>query len=685
MKLRFIAIVVLGFTLLAAAGCGKTGGWNYDKTISQPVSGTSSAKPITIGSLDRDEVAVAIPGGTFDKSTKVTVSNPDSAPTMPDEKMTPVGSPVEIKSGVTRLNRPIVVTVKIDEAQADDLRTGSIWGAYFNGKSWEPIKPRSFDAGRGTISFHSYHMSLFGTAKIDAEEQISQFVHSQAVGAVAQDNIDEILSRNIKDNVENILKDQLGMDDESTRFKIISSLINDDEYGDIVDKLRSGDAAGFNQDFQVFVGKKIAEEAGEGVLKDVLENISGDEGVGYLEAFSQAAGFIAEKDFQSAGEVIAQQIADNSTVAQLFKASAEIVQYNIDLWQEGEIEAAYQVYKNGSEDSDRVYDVDKGDFNGLYNQMKGLSVKIEGDYIRREQARRKLLSMRPMTDAEMDKVRTKAQKDLETLFKTRAKNDADVEKEAERMKKLVAKFKEAKLLEDGSFGYDADNDTLDDRLKKLYKLTQRILRDTKRSDWSTSPFTNEKTLSVNDMTALMQAWFSDNGKAKYAKMLAEKFGDKKKSARSEGATGEKKRAAKKGAGFTLVSTPPSYHTEGGLIDDIDIEVRGTQVFASANQPRKNLGSPGQSWVEIKGTYDPKTETIDATYKGGWDGHRGTGDQIQDWKIVFTGKTHHKVNIKFKDDRITFDGTVVTEITGGKFQPPKTSTPGSVAFWCRYTE
>ena len=39
----------------------------------------------------------------------------------------------------------------------------------------------------------------------------------------------------------------------------MSSLANDDEYKDLIEKFQEGDVTGFNETFNIFVGKKIAE------------------------------------------------------------------------------------------------------------------------------------------------------------------------------------------------------------------------------------------------------------------------------------------------------------------------------------------------------------------------------------------------------------------------------------------
>lgn len=655
-RVPFVLIAI--FIAAASTGCKTTTTWNYKQTIAKPIIAKSSNRPIVLGSLAKNKVTVSIKGKTFDAPTKVTIQTPGTVPAVPAGKFEPIGSPVEISSAQRRENKPLKFTMKVDDKYLRELRTGEIWVAYHNGSAWELIKPSSVDIAAKTIAFQSYHMSLFGTAKISAEERVSKYTRSKAIGKMAQDNADEIIERNIKENLEIILKDHFGMDDETFRYKMISSLVNDDEYREIAGKLMAGDAKGFNQDMMVFFGKKIAEEVPKSTLKGMLETLSAKEGVGYTEAFSQALGFIAEKDFQSAGEVITEQLVKNTPVAQLFKGAGEIVQSNIEMWKDSEIEAAYQAYKNGADDGFWGYNVDKGNFDQVYNQMKGIAVRLEGEYVERELTRRASLSMREPTESELAKIRDQLFRDLKKQFDLRVKNDDRIAADTERMNQLISKFEEAKLLDDNSFGYDKDYDKMEDRLDRLFKLSEKILRDTKRKGWSMSAFTNEKTISVNDMVALMQAWYSTNGKDLYAQMLKDKFGG---GGSGPGIQGD----------FALTGGDPMYGANSGaqaimmtaLLKRAPLKIEKNRFSASDSQQFSATGNSkaqGNGWIKLSGTYDPETAMLSIEYEFGWDVIQNAyAEKDQKEKVVYAGNTKQKITPGDKSVFINYKGTITS--------------------------
>ena len=232
---------------------------------------------------------------------------------------------------------------------------------------------------------------------------------------MAQKKVDSVVNEMVKNSVEYILKKRLGLTDdtaeESVKFKIMSSLANDDEYKDIVDKFREGDITGVNETFNLFVGKKIAENLEDSMWKSSLEFLS-DSGTGLITAGSQAAGYAAEGQYLEAGRILGTQIAEEFMITKIVQAGVEIVQYNIDTWKDAEIEAAYKAYRDGSNNKFFGYNVDKGDFDSLYNQMRGISVRLESEAVEREIKRRAEYGLPPATEEDLEAVRNKVKADL---------------------------------------------------------------------------------------------------------------------------------------------------------------------------------------------------------------------------------------------------------------------------------
>jgi hypothetical protein len=496
-------------------------------TITEPVKATSDKQPVTLAD-SQNTISVKVPGSAFDKATQLILSNPGNTPSINSGEFTALGATVDISAGdATRLNQAATITFRVDKDKyAGDLKAGRIWIAYYNGKAWEYFPPASTDTATGTITFNTYHFSNFVDGKIEVEQQIKKFTHSQTVAKFAQKNVDKIVDKIMEQTVEHILKDQMGLDDEaaenSTKFKILSSLANDDEYRDLVNNFREDKAEEFYKTFTVFAGKKIAENVDKSTLQKSLKWLS-NKGAGWLEAGSQAAGYITEGQYKEAGKVIAQKLADESMIAKFFKSGAEIIQYNIKTWEDNEIEAAYKAYRDGADKKFFGYNVDPRDFNALWNQMRGLATRLQSEALERETKRRQEMGLPPLTAAEMDKVRAQASNALKDQFDKRIPQEAAMQKEEDRLKALIAVFKTSGLLEEGMFGYDAANFNTESRLEQLMHLVDKIVRDTGRKGWNTTVFTNDVEISANDMMALIKAWYSKNGQEEYAKLLKDKF------------------------------------------------------------------------------------------------------------------------------------------------------------------
>lgn len=514
--------------------------WEYDKLITNPIKATSNTKTVSLGDIQSQQVKVIVFGTSFDTETQLTAVTPQNVPEINSNEFLPIGVPVDISSGSSqRLNLPATIFMKIDtDKQADDLKKGNIWIAYYNGTEWDYFKPDNIDFDKGEIYFSTYHFCIFGWGKIDAEEQIEQYIHSKVVASTLQsDVIDEMVNTGVKNLVEDILRDKLGIDDESQVGKVMASLANDDEYRELLEKVNANDVEGFYQDFSIFVGKKIAENVDESVFSSALENLTDAE---LLTAASQAAGHLAEGQYLEAGKILGGQIADQFMVTKVAKGAIEVTQYNIDKWKDAEVEAAYQAFKNGASSKFWGYNVDAGKFDDLWNQMRGLAIKLQSDAVQNEIKRRGALSMREATDTELDALRSKVAKDLKTQFEKRVKEEAKIEQEEARLAKLVKAYQDNHLMTNLEFGYE-DIMSVEHRLDSLLKIRDRILRDTGRKGWNFSSVSNNIEVGIGDLLSLTKAWFSDTTGEKYAKELKSIFGidlnKKKSSASQKGAMG----------------------------------------------------------------------------------------------------------------------------------------------------
>jgi hypothetical protein len=291
----------------------------------------------------------------------------------------------------------------------------------------------------------------------------------------------------------------------------------------MVQQLQGGQVEDFVKTLNVFAGQKIVENVDESLLASSLEAISGDSGVEFTEAAAQAAAYLTEGQPRAAARILGEKIADQFLVTTLAKGGVELVQYQIDTWKDAEIEAAYQAYKNGASGYFWGYNVDPGQFEDLYNQMRGIAVRLEQEAVQREIQRREAQQMRPATAEELEAVRETVKGNLKHQFEQRVQQEQVLAQQEADIRTLIEQMQAAKLLEKHRFGFDPAYDTLETRLDKLFHLARKILRDTGRSNWTTGALTTDHELSAGELSNLMQVWYSE-GRDRYVEEVFKRYG-----------------------------------------------------------------------------------------------------------------------------------------------------------------
>ncbi|WP_054693746.1 hypothetical protein [Syntrophomonas palmitatica] len=539
-KHRLLALLLLFVFTFSLAGCGGGGdtAWEYPQVITTPLKATSAGEAVSLGNLDSNQVKIDIPGRTFDKATAVTVATPKKVPKVMGKEITPLGSPIEITSGSTegtRLNEPVTITMKLDkEAIKGKTDPGSFWVTYYNGENWDYIKPDKVDLNAGTLTFTTYHFSLFGYGEISVDERLKKWTQNEALVTWAHGAVNSKFDEAAGKVIDHILTDKLGIEDESMKMKVLGSLLKDGEWGDIRKNIQEAYANGtsvdqvtdLNEKINLLACKKIVDIVPKSKLSKALEGITDDFGAGTVKAASQAAGALAAGNKLEAVRIMGTHLSDQFIATTAIKIAASAVQLQIDWWRNSEVEAAYKVYKNGA--SSKIpfwgYNVEKGNFDELWEQMKGVSRQLCIEAIQAQEQVRREAGYPPLTDAEKDRIRALVKNDLEKQFKQRMKDDEEVAAEQEKLKELVDKYKEAKLLEVGMFGYDKQY-SMEQRLDLLTHLKDKILKDTGRKGLTNGAFSNKTNVSYADLVALTQAWYTKpDGWQKYAQMVKEKFG-----------------------------------------------------------------------------------------------------------------------------------------------------------------
>jgi hypothetical protein len=524
--------------MLTLSGCGWFGGgeekkvsgdtdWQFEKKIITPISATSTSQAdVNLGDLTANEVSIVVPKGSFDADTQISLTNPDSVPQYYGNEIQTLGAPIEISVGQpTRLNEPVEVTFKFDVAKLPaNYEKSRLRVMYFSGDKWEYIRPKNVDIEKGTMTFDTFHFSLFGGNHVNDDTKITEaWIHSKVLDDKLREQIND-KSDFVAEQIIDLTLKKMGIEDESLKGKVLGELLKEDGYKDIADAYNSGDMVDMNQKIALLAGKKIAENVDDSIFKEALGNLV--EGAEDVAAVSQAAGMIAGGDVQGAAKLIGETIADKFLITTAAKIGVEMVEYQIESWKNNEVEAAFRAYKDGANGVFYGYNVDPGDFDTIWNQMRGIRRQLEIEAIKKENEVRAESGMPPLTERQEEGVRTSVYNSYKRQFKERSELETQQKEDEQKYLSLIDAFKTANFFDStyGPTGLDKGFD-YEGKLDVLYHFAQKMMKDTGRFDLSTKMgLIMKDKIALDDIVQGARYYFSGpEGKAAYAKYLKDRF------------------------------------------------------------------------------------------------------------------------------------------------------------------
>jgi len=500
---------------------------SYKINIAQPIRATVTAEAdAKLGDLEKDKVSIVVAKGAFENAQEISVITPKDVPGADiDSKL--VNSPIEISAGEkpVRLNEKTTVSFKFDLA-ALPKGTGAhqMQVAYYSGDKWDYIKPISVDMEKGVMTFETYHFSWYAPKVSDETKITEKWIHSQSLDKVMRDGVNDASSQ-VTDQIIGMTLGKMGITDKETQQKVLEKVASAEKYKEIADLYKSGDTEGASQKIAILAGEKIAEIVPDSVWKGALEKVTG--GADDVAKVAQAAGLAAEGKYKDAAKIIGENIADKFLITTAGKIAVEAVNGQIDSWKNEEVDAAYTAYKNGANGRFWGYSVDKGDFNGVWDQMRGIRRQLEIEAIKKENDAREEAGMPTLTEREADLVRDRIKNAYQRQFAERDKKEEAIKKEEEKLTQIFDAYKKADMFSsslgpqglDKGFGYE-------EKLAVLNHFAQKIMQDTNRFEVSDKEgLIMETKISLSDIVAGARAYFSEpDGKKKYAEYIKDRFG-----------------------------------------------------------------------------------------------------------------------------------------------------------------
>jgi cell division protein FtsB len=475
----------------------------------------------TAGDLQQNGIQLDILEGTFDQKVKLSLKDPASVPGFDKNRAIQTGAPYEINidQESKRLNKPVIVTLKLTDREIKRLKNpGDLWIGYYNGKSWDYFQPLEVNTKGAFVKFETYHFSIFSKAEPTREERINDFAYKAAVNQWAGNDNGTLTRQATEQMVNQILSKNMGLNNKSLTRDIVEAIMKENDYTKLLVSYNDNKMDEFGQDLAVLAGKKIFEvvstESNAKILLGTVTEHSSKIGAGIKIGVA-----LAEGDLEKAAKELSLEIINTFPLTKTFQTAAELTERQVNRWRDQELEAAYQVYINGAESGVPFwgYQVEPGNFDEVWSQMRGLETKILDDAIKNYAAVNNI-DVSQLGKASLDQIRKQTKENLRQEFLKRKAQEAKIDALKEENIKLVKEFEDANLLSQGRFGY-TDNTSFDFRLERLMRIKEMILKDTK-SRLGFTGVDEGGIISAKTVAGLIQLWYSsDNGKRKYREEL----------------------------------------------------------------------------------------------------------------------------------------------------------------------
>ena len=454
-----------------------------DSTLTAQISGDSS-QDTTLGGRENDPGLVKIPSGAFDTETSVALSFPSELPAPIGEHWTGVGIPVqiELESPQTRADKPMEVIINFDPVGISE--PGEVFVGYYHEQNgWFYFQPDKVDLQQGTISFNTFHFSTFACFKANEAQRIEQFLEKSAVETYVNQTTQAQSQQQVEAMVRKIMQEGAGIQNNRVIEIVVKS---------VVEQMPGGGIAIALQEMNIDALTKATLET---TMSELGKVISSDDSVlreltnagSTVGAFSAAAGYFAEGDYEEALRVMSSEIADNlpviSNVKKIGERAVELSHEVVtNLWYNPEVEKAFQVYKNGASGGWFGYNVDPGDWAGLSAQMRGLFAKVQSDYVS-SYCNARGINPETLSPERREQIADMGMERLKVQFDQRIQRQEQIEAIKANQKALLEEFAEKQLLMRESVNpmYSGEED-LELLMSRLLNITQRILHDTGRSE-----------------------------------------------------------------------------------------------------------------------------------------------------------------------------------------------------------
>lgn len=455
--------------------------WKFDRTIEAPIEKEVSGNAVVLGDFETHGIEITIPEGAFSVPVTVTLSQPETEIKYNGSAMEPEGVPASfiISGEQLRSDLPMVVKVRVGKTQFQEMEeTGGFRGTHYDETmGWSYLTALEVNQDHGYVVFEAYHNFLFGTAKLTREERMEEYAKEKALDTWGMQQMGDEVENVTREMIREIMIQQFNTSNESEIAKIADAVMSEIDssaldYGKMALQLKNGDLSGLTESVAGKLGSTLADSMKSGTLETLF---------GQAGTAAAAAGHLWEGDYSGAGMKIAEAIAETSPVYRVAKVWVDVVDTRISNWRNDEVEKAYKIYINGSQS--RVpwgYNVEAGDFEDLYSQMRGVSRQLELEAVERYASARGISTSDISSDRRQEILRD-VKENLKQQFEARAKQEEELRKLEEDQREIIQQFEKWGLLQEGRSWYPYDT-PIENMLHRLHGQIERIMKEIGRYD-----------------------------------------------------------------------------------------------------------------------------------------------------------------------------------------------------------
>ncbi len=454
--------------------------WEYQPLIAEPIVMEAGEQDITLGNLQTHGISVEIPQQAFDQKTTVSLYHPSENPQINTNAIKPVGAPVrfEIQGQQHRTNEPVVVRVKVDPAELSALEeTGGFRGVHYNEEGeWTYVHADNVNVQEGYIQFHTYHNFLWGAAELTEEERMEQFIKDRSVQTWGEKQMGDEVENVTREMIHEIMRREFNASNTSELNLIADEVLKEMkygtlEYGKVALDLKNGDYASLTSNVATILGNTLALSMKRGTLKTVF---------GEAGNAASLAGHLWEGDYRGAGLKLADIVSTKFVpFYKVAKVWIQVVDARITNWKNDEIEKAYKIYRDGVESMTRWgYNVEPGDFDSLWDQMRGVARQVGIDAVDRY-CKAHDIQPSSLSRSERERIMNEARENLRKQFEQRVRQEEEIKAIEEDQRELIRQFESWGLLRRGSAWFPFD-EPIERMLERLYGQVERIMKDTGR-------------------------------------------------------------------------------------------------------------------------------------------------------------------------------------------------------------